>query len=132
MTLEMFSMGEPMDRSRRVFGSLASFDEVFPELEDAVFEFVEKDFIFEKRSGTWHLHGQGGLMPCGNQSCRRGGYELDRDIRQMLRAGVLQKTIELSCRGDEGSPQGRKIGRRCERSIEGALTLRLKAPTASV
>jgi hypothetical protein len=131
MATEVCIMGEPMDRSRRVFGTLRSFDEVFAELEDAVFEFVEKDFLFEKRSGTWHLHGQGGLMPCGNPSCRRGGYELDRDIRQMLQAGVLQKTIKLSCRGDEGSPQGRKIGRRCERSIEGTLTLRLKAPDTS-
>jgi hypothetical protein len=124
-------MGEPMDRSNRVFGRLKSFDETFPELEDAVVEFVEKDFVFEKRSGTWHIHGQGGLMPCGNPSCRRGGYELDKDIRLMLRAGVLQKTIQLSCRGDEGSPQGRTIGRKCERSIEGTLTLRLKAQTVN-
>jgi hypothetical protein len=125
-------MGEPMDRSKRVFGRLAAFDEVFPELEDAVYEFVEKDFVFQKRKGTWHINGQGGVMPCGNPSCRRGGYELDRDIRQMLRAGVLTKTIDLTCRGDEGSPQGRKIGRRCERSAEGTLTLRLKAQTAAV
>jgi hypothetical protein len=130
--MEVYKMGEPMDRSRRVFGSLATFDEVFPELEDVLVEFVERDFVFEKRSGTWHLHGQGGVMPCGNPSCRRGGYELDKDIRLMLRAGVLQKTIQLSCRGDEGSPQGRKIGRKCERSIEGTVTLRLKAPTANV
>jgi hypothetical protein len=105
-------MGEPMDRSRRVFGRLAPFDEVFPELEDAVFEFIEKDFLFQKRPGRWHIHGQGGVMPCGNPSCQRGGYELDRDIRQMLRAGTLTKTLELACRGDEGSPKGRKIGRR--------------------
>jgi len=132
MKTEVCITGEPIDRSRRVFGSLRSFDEVFPELDDVVLEFVEKDFLFEKRSGTWHLHGQGGLMPCGNPSCRRGGYELDRNLRQMLRAGVLQKTIEVSCRGDEGSPQGRKIGRGCERSIEGTLTLLLKASNSSV
>lgn len=125
-------MGQPMDRSRRVFGKLAPFDEVFPELEDAAFEFVEKDFVFEKRRGTWHLNGQGGVMPCGNPSCRRGGYELDRDLRQMLRAGVLRKKFELSCRGDEGSPLGRKIGRKCHRSVEGTLKLRLKVPAAAV
>jgi len=123
-------MGEPMDRSSRVFGALKSFDEALPELEDVVFEFIEKDFVFEKRSGTWHLHGQGGLMPCGNPFCKRGGYELDRDIRQMLRAGVGQKIIQLSCRGDEGSP--RKIGRKCERFVEGTLRLRLKAPDPNV
>ena len=125
-------MGEPMNRSNRVFGSLKSLDEAFPELEDVVVEFVEKDFVFEKRSGTWYIHGQGGLMPCGNPSCRHGGYELDKDIHLMLRAGVLQKTIQLSCSGDEGSPQGRKIGRKCERSIAGTLTLRLKVPTPNV
>jgi len=126
-------MGEPMDRSNRVSLKLGSFDEVFPELEDVVVEFVESDFLLETRSGTWHLHWEGGLMPCGNPSCRRGGYEVDRiGIREMLRTGELQKEIKIYCGGDEGSPQGRRIGRRCQRSIEGTVTLRLKVPTASV
>jgi hypothetical protein len=124
--LEVYNMGEPMDRSNRVFMKLGKFEEAFPELEDVTVEFVEKDFLLKARSGTWHLHGQGGVMPCGNPSCRRGGYELDRDIREMLRMGVLQKHIELHCRGDEGSPKGRKVGRRCERSIEATVTVRFK------
>lgn len=93
-------------------------------------EFVEHDFMLRARSGIWHLAWEGGLMPCGNQSCRRGGYELDRGIREMLQAGVFEEKVKLFCRGDEGSPQGRRIGPRCQRSIEATVTLRFKAPAA--
>jgi len=69
-------------------------------------------------------------MPCSNPSCRRGGYELDRKVPEMVRAGLTETKIKLYCRGDEGSPKGRKIGRRCQHSIEGTIRLKYKQPTS--
>jgi hypothetical protein len=119
-------MGAPMDRSRRVFGKLTSFEEAFPTLEEVTVEFTEYDFLLEKRTGIWKFSWDGGLMPCGNPSCRRGGYELDDPVRSMVRTQAVEKEIKLHCRGDEGSPKGRKIGRRCQHHIEAKITLKYK------
>ncbi|MGA3081512.1 MAG: hypothetical protein ABSD44_09040 [Terracidiphilus sp.] len=124
-------MGEPMDMSLRVFGKLKQFEEVFPALEDAIVDFTEFDFLFEKRSGIWHVYGEGGMMPCGNPSCRRGGYEIDSKVIEMVRSHQTEKQITLYCPGDEGSPKGRKVGRRCQRKIEAKVTLRLKRQSES-
>jgi hypothetical protein len=119
-------MGVPMDRSNRVFGKLSTVEKVFPTLEEATMEFTEYDFALKKRSGTWKLTWDGGLMACGNQFCRRGGYEIDRHLYDMVRTHATEKDIKINCRGDEGSPKGRKIGRRCQHYIEGKITLTYK------
>ena len=102
-------MGEPMDRSRRVFVKFdSSFEAAFPTLESAVIAFTESDFMVKRRSGRWYFAEQGGLMACANPSCRRGGYEFDFLIRDMIRARQIEKEFKLHCRGDEGSPKGRR------------------------
>jgi hypothetical protein len=119
-------MGEPMDRSHRVFFKLGPFEEAFPTLEEATVEFTEYDFLQEVRRGTWRVSGDGGLMPCGNTFCRRGGYELDREIHEIVRLDSLEKEVRLDCLGDEGSPKGRRRGRRCQRHIEAKIRLQYK------
>ena len=120
-------MGEPMDRSKRVFGKLSTFEDVFPTLEQVEVTYVETDlFENEKRKGHWWLHGEGGLMPCGNPRCRRGGYELDLEVSKMLREGVTQKQVKIRCRGDEGSPKGRKKGESCTRTLDATIVLKPK------
>ncbi|MFZ0732176.1 MAG: hypothetical protein WA434_01030 [Candidatus Acidiferrales bacterium] len=89
---------------------LGTFEEAFSTLDDAVVGFTEFDFLMKKRTGMWRLSWQGGLVACGNPFCRRGGYELDREVSKMVRAQKAMKDIELYCHGDEGSPKGRKIG----------------------
>jgi hypothetical protein len=125
-------MGEPMDRSHRIFMKLGTFEEAFPTLDDAVVEFTEFDFLMEKRTEVWRLAWQSGLAPCGNPFCRRGGYELDREVSRMVRAQEAVKDIEVYCHGDEGSPKGRKIGRRCQHKIEAKIVLKYKAETMNV
>jgi hypothetical protein len=120
------AMGESMDRSRRVFGSLSSFENVFPTLDDAVVQYTEYDLATEKGHGTHYMRAWGGLMHCGNSRCRRGGYEVDRIVSEMLRENVTEKEFELRCPGDEGTPKGRKRGQRCYRSIKGKVTLKYK------
>jgi hypothetical protein len=125
-------MGEVMDRSRRVFGHLDTFENVFPTVEEAVVEFTESDFGVTKRTGRFHMHYEGGLMACGNPCCRRGGYEFDRELGEMIRNYVAEKSIRLSCRGDEGSPKGRKIGRRCTLSVDAIIRIRYRDPALFV
>ncbi len=118
-------MGEPMDRSKRAFVQFDStFEQAFPTLDDAMIRFTEEFGYGEKtRPGKWSYREKGGLMPCWNSKCRRGGYEFDFIIRGMIREQVGTQKIELSCPGDEGSLKGRKRGDPCMCSIEGTITL---------
>jgi hypothetical protein len=124
-------MGELKDRSRRVFGRLTTFENAFPTVEEAIVEFTESDFGLSKRTGTFYLHEEGGMMACGNPYCRRGGYEFDRELSVMVRHQDTEKRIRVACPGDEGSPKGRKIGRRCSLSVDGVLRVKYKSPSVS-
>jgi hypothetical protein len=125
-------MGEPMDRSQRLFVKFdSSFEETFPTLENAVIAFTEFDFMVKRRSGKWHFAEQGGLMACANPGCRRGGYEFDFLIGDMTRARQTEKEFKLYCHGDEGSPKGRKVGRRCQCHIDAKITLKYKVQPAN-
>ena len=122
-------MGNPMDRSKRVFSSQTSkFGEAFPQLEDAVFRYDELDFGNKNGSGVFSLGIEGGLLRCRNPRCERGGYEIDQEVYEMLRQGISQKEVHLHCRGDEGTPKGRRRGESCLHSVEGKITLEMKPP----
>jgi hypothetical protein len=84
-------MGEPMDRSRRVFMQLGPFEEAFPTLEEASAKYVEYQRGVQRRSGTWNITYDGGLMECGNLRCRRGGYQFDREVAKMVRECATQR-----------------------------------------
>jgi hypothetical protein len=119
-------MGKPTDRSKRLFGRLDSFDAVFPTLDGVAVEFIESEFGIEKRSGVWHVNREGGLMACGNPRCQRGGYEFDREVHQMVKEHATDREIEISCRGDEGTPQGRRIGRHRLFSVTAKIGVKYK------
>jgi hypothetical protein len=119
-------MGEPMDRSNRIFAPLtSSFDDAYPTLEDATIRYTEFDFGSEETKGIISFRRQGGLLRCGNPRCFRGGYELDWEVNRMIREGVLEKTVTISCSGDEGTPK-QKRGDSCDRSIIATIELKLK------
>lgn len=119
-------MGEPLDRSNRFFGLTSKFESAYPQLEDAIIRFTESDFGNDPKPGVWSLRSNGGQMRCSNPSCNRGGFEFDREVDMMLYADENERDIWLRCRGDEGSPKGRKIGRECLHSVKGTITLKLK------
>jgi hypothetical protein len=128
-------MGESMDRSKRVFGRLGQFEEVFPTIEVATISSYELgEGVY--RSGADESHhrsfGNGvpfrhGLEPCSNSRCRRGGYEIDRGLSEMVRENLTEKEFETHCPGDEGSPKGRRPGRHCGNVLHYRLTIKYKS-----
>lgn len=122
-------MGIPKDRSRLVFMQHGPFERAFPTLDDAVAEYVEWDYAIKKREGTWRVKEYGGLMACANERCRRGGYEIDREIHQMIREKLTEKKVRMLCRGDEGSPKGRRRGRSCTCALDAILRVTYKSPS---
>ena len=128
-------MGEPMDRSRRVFCALSRFEAAFPTLEDAIFEYEVYDFGNEQpnpyaqgsSSTRWfRMASNGGLLRCENPRCQRGGYEIDVEVMKMLAEGVIEKGVTLRCPGDEGTPK-RSRGDSCLYSVRGKIKLVPKA-----
>jgi len=119
-------MGKPMDRSRLIFMQSGPFEEAFPTLEEAVVDYTEFEYGEKRGEGTFHVRNEGGLMACCNPTCHRGGYEFDRVIHDMVREHATDRKIELRCLGDEGSPKGRKKGRRCACSVEGTIKVKYR------
>ncbi len=127
-------MGEPMDRSRRVFGQLTTFEKAFPALEVATISSYEDDegvYNFETDESQRRTFGEGvpfreGLIPCRNPRCRRGGYEVDDSLYEMVREKSTEKVFVRKCPGDEGSPKGRKRGDRCGNVLHYRLRIKYK------
>jgi hypothetical protein len=120
-------MGTPMDRTNRYFISFTTFEKAFPELEDAIIEYVEGgpyDYPLSQENRKLHsLKNQGPVICCGNTKCRQGGYEIDFDVRDMIRDSVSEREGNKVCPGSEGSPQLRKVYRKCCNSIDYKISL---------
>ena len=117
-------MGVPQERSTGLFGSSSKFESEFPSLSDAVIQFTESDYGNSLKSGVWSLRNNGPVMACGNPKCKRGGYNLASEVRNMIYANMSEREIRLSCSGDEGSPKGRRVGRECMQRLKAKITLK--------
>lgn len=96
-------MGIPMRRDRRLFSELATFEDAFPQLEDAIVEYREEG---EGASGTTGRAAAAaetleGLIPCSNPACRSGGFEVDLLFHEMIQAGQAEREGVLACPGTE-------------------------------
>jgi hypothetical protein len=134
-------MGEPMDRSRRVFYSQRPFDEAFPGVEDADVEYSERGKFDGKVRGSLsfsqnpeqqpkrYLHSirqMGGVIPCSNPVCRRGGFAIDGVLLAMRQSGEIEREGSVPCGGDEGSPKGQRRGSCCGNRVRYRLTVKYK------
>lgn len=125
-------MGEPMDRSGRFFAELTSFDRAFPTVESvtiASYEIGEGVYSFEAPRTSFGSDQplSGGLIPCSNPDCRRGGYEVDHSLYDMVRENLTEKEFSKVCPGDEGSPKGKRRGKRCMNVLRYRLRVKYKS-----
>lgn len=119
-------MGEPMDRSNRVFAPLSSFSVAFPTVEKAWFEYKELSVTGYGEMNVYLISSSGGLMRCSNPQCQQGGYELDLQMHWMVPEKQTEREVSLHCHGHEGSPKGRRRGASCYRSVKGILKIKYK------
>jgi hypothetical protein len=134
-------MSEPMDRSKRLFGQLTnSFEEAFPTIESATISSYEVGggvHAFGIDKSRRESFGEGvpfveGLIPCSNAHCRRGGFEVDRSLRSMVGDKLTEKIFASVCPGDEGSPKGRRAGKRCYNVLNYRLRVKYKSEGSKV
>ena len=94
----------------RFFG--ASFEEVFPELQDASLEWQETAptrLSARAYVGDWNqVAYRGGVLhgpfPCSNPACHEGGFELEHLFASVIQAGETDKEGIAVCVGWEGEP----------------------------
>ena len=96
-------MGYPMNREHRLFSELATFQDAFPSLADAVVEYREegKGANGEPRVVKASDDTLDGLIPCSNPGCKQGGFEVDLVFHEMIQANETSRGGVLACPGTE-------------------------------
>lgn len=120
-------------RFMELLGGTCSFDKAFPDLAEALIQYYEAgDGIEGARGfpppGTYTNPHQvtEPRIRCSNNRCKRGGYDIEQEIRNMTLGKVTEREFELLCEGDEGSAKGRKKGDRCMNVLHVRLKLKYK------
>lgn len=115
-----------------IFGKKGSFDEAFPEIEDLTIE-VEKSGNGVKEWNHKSFYNKqnfpGEYIDCNNSLCYNGGLAIASILREMVRNKQPELETSKTCIGDEGSPKGGKIYRKCMNSFNIKVTIKYKELT---
>lgn len=99
-----------------VIGTKGTLAEVYPQIKDVAVEVEEsgrgvdswnKNRCYTKESFP------GEFIDCSNPSCYGGGFQLGSYLGKMLLEHLTELADSKMCRGNEGSPKGRRIYRKC-------------------
>jgi hypothetical protein len=123
-------MGNLRERGTPFLGAQISFASAYPTVERAYVRFTETDFGSNPRERVHNL-ADGPRAACSNPRCERGGYDFEFQVMDMVRQVIETESVEISCRGHEGTPKGRRIGRDCLMSMKGTITIQYKKPAPS-
>lgn len=120
---------EVFAESSSAFAKRASFQEAFPELEEARVEVEESgDGVYgENRRSVYSSRTfLGEYVNCSNPLCYNGGVSIGGIIRSMLAQKQTQLETTSLCQGNEGSPKGRRIYRKCLNTFRIRVSLTFK------
>lgn len=99
------------------FGREIPLAEAFDDFSKFQIEVTSSDAIWGSNEMT-HTYNKNNLptkeyIPCSNKLCKRGGFSLIKLLDQMHSKEADSTYGSFRCNGDEGSAQGRKIGKSC-------------------
>ena len=98
-----------------VFATKTTFEKAFPEIKDISVEVKETGRGTYNGSRTSHYSNSniGEYVNRSNSMCYNGGFRLGGIIREMVYKKETVREGSAMCQGNEGSPKGRKIYRKC-------------------
>jgi hypothetical protein len=70
------------------------------------------------------------VFDCGNNRCRGGGFSIREIVTSMIETRVPSTERDKPCRGNEGSPKGRKIYGPCSHRFNIRVTISFQSATA--
>jgi hypothetical protein len=107
-----------------VFASKGPFEEAFPQIDSVDVDAAEGGY-----GPTTRAYWSGGeYVDCSNSLCYNGGVSIGRMLRTMVADGLTQSTFNELCQGNEASPKGRKVYRKCLHHFEVRITVTYKDP----
>jgi hypothetical protein len=108
--------GDVFRESAYLFGEKTSFAEAHPEIEDISVE-VEEHGKGVDSSNRTRTHTKSNLpgefVSCHNPMCYGGGFQLGLYLFSMTSSKKTEFEETTLCVGNEGSPKGGRIYRRC-------------------
>ena len=110
-------------------GNPVSFEEAFPNIEEIKIEGTEGSLGSGFSSGGKRVLNKknlGGLEPCSNSVCEKGGYQLGDFISEMYHKKKTSKEDTIMCKGHEN--MGRDQSRECLNGFSVKIEIKYKSP----
>ena len=102
---------------KRYFWSEKNISEAFDEYSVYYIEGTVGDRFWRKNERFYRYDKNNpptsGVIPCSNPRCKRGGLQINDILGIMSKKENGEYSSTISCMGDEGSEQGRRIGKSC-------------------
>jgi hypothetical protein len=107
------------------------FAEAYPTIARLCVEIVESELMWPKEHGTWRFTESDfrHSVPCSNPECHRGGLAIGDIVHIMALEKLTEREDAQRCKGDEGSPQGRRRGRSCMHTFRFKVAIEYKPTT---
>ena len=104
------------NKSTPFLGKTDKFEEAFPGVKNVRVELVvDGEGVNKYTNPTIYTRSNfpGEYINCVNPLCHGGGIGIAQQVRFMMDQKETYKEFSGSCRGNEGSPKGRRIYRPC-------------------
>ena len=120
---------EIFNENNLVFARKVAFDEAFPEIDTINVTVVESGSgIYDQTSTrSYDKHSLGEYIDCSNPACYRGGFSVGSMIQGMVSHKETHTEESTICQGNEGSPKGRRIYRKCINFFKVVIDIQYKA-----
>ena len=116
------------NQSSFLFAEKTTFEKAFPDVAECLVEVEESELgrgVSEwDRKRTYRNPGQ--YINCNNSLCYNGGFDIGSHIYDMVRKRETSREDSAICQGNEGSPKGRRIYRKCLHSFKFNITIKYK------
>jgi len=113
---------------RLIFGEKTTFERACPEVEECVVIVEEEGHNSDGHPRTYRNPGQ--YINCSNELCYNGGFNIGLPISGMVRNRETQREDSALCQGNEGSPKGRRIYKKCSNFFKYKISIKYRSDQA--
>lgn len=102
------------NKTEFVFSTKTTFEKAFPQIKDISVVVTESGVgVYGNDLSYYNKQHLGEYIKCSNSLCYNGGFSIGHIIRDMVHNKEVDKESSKLCQGNEGSPKGRRIYRKC-------------------
>lgn len=112
------------------FAQKTKFAAAFPQVESFKIEVLEQKDFWGREASHRHYsleNEPGEYINCNNSSCYNGGVSIGDILKTMVRENLRDFEVTKICQGNEGSPKGRKIYRKCLHQFKITASIEFKS-----